>query len=193
MITIRDISRTGHIARWHLARTHREQTLAEHLYLVTMYSDEVAKRVLKNYTDSDKLKLLSWGLQHDVPEILTGDIPTPAKRRLQEGYAPGEDPLERLENSIASDDYKQAKKAVEGTKLAYITKIADIIDSIVFIDIEGVTKHTEVIEIKLRKMFDKVVQKAGEAYPDEDWRLATSVLEDVLHGEDGQLSFESDY
>ncbi len=193
MITIRDISRSGHITRWHMVRTQREQTLAEHLYLVTMYADEIARKVLNDYSDSDRLKLLSWTLEHDTPEILTGDIPTPAKRCLQQAYTDGNDPLEQLEDSIASENYKRAKKDVDDTHLEIITKLADLIDGITFVHIEGATTHSEVIELKLIESFHNVVEVGKQKYPAHKWNEAKSVLDDILNGKDGQLEFEADF
>lgn len=193
MITIRDISRTGHVTRWHMVRTSREQNLAEHQYLVTMYAREIADKVLNNYTDTDRLNLITWCLEHDTPEILTGDIPTPAKRRLQETFKEGEDPLEDLEDSIASKNYREAKKLVHGTRLEIVTKLADLIDGVTFIHIEGVTEHSDVIESKLRASFYKVICIGKEKYPDESWDKAEVVLDSILHGRDGQVDFEADY
>ena len=192
MITIRDISRTGHVTRWHMVRTQRDQTLAEHLYLVTMYADEIARNVIKDYTDSDRLKLLSWCLEHDTPEILTGDIPTPAKRRMQERFG-DTDILEDLEDGIASENYMEAKKGVYGTKLEIITKLADIMDGIAFINLEGVSDHSEIIGDKLKASFYKVICKGKNEYPNDNWDAAGNVLDDVMHGKDGQIDFESDY
>lgn len=192
MITIRDISRTGHVTRWHMVRTQRDQTLAEHLYLVTMYADEIARKVLNDYNDTDRLKLLSWCLEHDTPEILTGDIPTPAKRRMQEKFG-DDDILEELEDSIASENYKKSKKDVYGTKLEVVTKLADIMDGIAFIDEEGFSDHSKVIADKLKASFYKVICKGKDLYPDEKWDMAGNVLDNVMHGQDGQIEFESDY
>jgi 5'-deoxynucleotidase len=177
-----------------MARTHREQTLAEHLYLVTMYADELAHRILtEHYDDSKRLCLLSWTLEHDTPEILTGDIPTPAKRKLQAGYDSGHDPLELLEMSIASDSYKKAKKNIRNTELVYITKLGDLIDSIVFISIEGVTEHSVVIEKRLHEMFHSTISIGKEFYPQYNWDASIAVLDDILNGEDGQLEFEAKF
>jgi 5'-deoxynucleotidase len=175
-----------------MVRTQRDQTLAEHLYLVTMYADEIARNVMDEYSDSDRLKLLSWCLEHDTPEILTGDIPTPAKRRMQEKFGDS-DILEELEDSIASDNYKKSKKAVYGTKLEIITKLADIMDGIAFINLEGFSDHSKVIGDKLKASFYKVICKGKTEYPDDNWDAAGKVLDDVMHGQDGQIEFESDY
>jgi 5'-deoxynucleotidase len=194
MITIKDISRTGHVTRWHMVRTNRDQTLAEHLYLVTMYAQEIADRVLKNYTDEDKLNLVLWCLEHDTPEILTGDIPTPAKRRLQESLKDGEvDRLEELENSIASENYRNAKENVKGTRLEIITKLADLIDGIVFISVEGATEHSRVIEKKLLGSFYKVISIGKSTYPKDDWGKSELILNQILLGAAGQIDFESDF
>ena len=177
-----------------MVRTKRDQTLAEHLYLVTMYAMELARNVLKEFDDSKKLKLMSWCLEHDTPEILTGDIPTPAKRRLQESFGDsGVDPLEDLEYSIANQHYKDAKANIQDTDLEIITKLADIMDGLVFIHVEGVTEHSKVIEQKLTTSFSKVMLIGEGKFPDNNWEAAENVLNEVLFGADGQIEFESDF
>lgn len=65
----------GAVKRYHVKRTHRTQTIADHTFGMLMLVKQVA-------TDS----LLSGGtlyeaiLHHDLPELFTGDIPAPIKR-----------------------------------------------------------------------------------------------------------------
>lgn len=194
MITIRDISRTGHITRWHMVRTQRDQTLAEHLYLVTMYAIELAEQILTDFDSDSKLALMSWCLEHDTPEILTGDIPTPAKRRIQESLGTLDlNPLEDLEYSIANASYKEAKDKIKDSKLEIIAKLADVMDGLVFIHVEGVTEHSTIIEHKLTASFGKVISLGRAKYPNEKWGKAEGILNEILFGRDGQIEFESDY
>lgn len=65
----------GAVKRYHVKRTHRTQTVAEHTFGMLMLVKQVG-------TDS----LLADGLlyeaimHHDLPELMTGDIPAPIKR-----------------------------------------------------------------------------------------------------------------
>ena len=43
-LNIKDILRSGHVIRWQIVRTVRDQTLAEHLFTVTILSIEMSNR-----------------------------------------------------------------------------------------------------------------------------------------------------
>lgn len=84
-------SRTKYIHRWALMRNTTPETLSQHSYEVAAISHALAtlgnKRLGKEY-DSARAALL--GLYHDVPEIITGDMPTPIKYfngEMREAYA----------------------------------------------------------------------------------------------------------
>lgn len=84
-------SRTKYIHRWALMRNTTTETLSQHSYEVAAISHALAvlgnKRFSKNY-DAARAALL--GLYHDVPEIITGDMPTPIKYfngEMREAYA----------------------------------------------------------------------------------------------------------
>jgi 5'-deoxynucleotidase YfbR-like HD superfamily hydrolase len=70
----------GHVKRYHAKSTLKEETVAEHSYvvawLVTLGS---------NYRPSAALLLAA--LQHDVPECVLGDMPSPTKLSMNLGSA----------------------------------------------------------------------------------------------------------
>ena len=73
-------SRTKYINRWALMRNTRYETLSEHSAEVSQLCYALAvignEYLDKNY-NCERAALL--GLYHDVPEIITGDLPTPVK------------------------------------------------------------------------------------------------------------------
>lgn len=73
-------SRIKYINRWALMRNTTYETLSQHSHEVSVIAHALAvignKRLNKDY-DSSRAALL--GLYHDVPEIITGDMPTPVK------------------------------------------------------------------------------------------------------------------
>ena len=73
-------SRMKYINRWALMRNTRDDNLSQHSHEVAAIAHALAvignKRLQKNY-NCERAALL--GLYHDMPEILTGDIPTPVK------------------------------------------------------------------------------------------------------------------
>ena len=73
-------SRLRYINRWALMRNTRYETLSEHSAQVSALTYALSvignRRLQKNY-NCERASLL--GLYHDVPEIITGDLPTPVK------------------------------------------------------------------------------------------------------------------
>jgi len=70
------------IKRWAIVRTIRDQSVAEHSYFVAM----MTPRLLREYGYDDPEFILSateYALMHDRDEVLSGDIATPIKKRIQ--------------------------------------------------------------------------------------------------------------
>ncbi len=73
-------SRMKYIDRWGLMRNSREENIAEHSLEVAMLTHllcELKNRRFGGSVDTDKAVMRA--LYHDVPEIITGDMPTPVK------------------------------------------------------------------------------------------------------------------
>lgn len=62
----------GAVKRWHVKRTLRQQTVAEHTFGMLMLVKQVLQSVRKEVYDAI--------LHHDLPELFTGDMPAPIKR-----------------------------------------------------------------------------------------------------------------
>jgi len=63
----------GAVKRYHVKRTHRTQSIAEHTFGMLMLVKQVAPHI-------DKYMLYEAILHHDLPELMTGDVPAPIKR-----------------------------------------------------------------------------------------------------------------
>jgi len=188
-ISIKDVLRTGHVNRWQIVRTARQQTLAEHLYLVTMLSLEIADLIsLEEITNEDKIALMDWSLNHDVPEVITGDIATPMKKMIR-SMCP-EDPFDILERQL-SEKYSMAKDAVTGNYLESVVKMADIMDGIIFLDTEGLGEHAEYVKKHLLESLTKHVKIAIARWPVYDWLEVPAMLTELIHSKgNSQIEFE---
>lgn len=74
------IFRMRYIARWALMRNTRTENVEEHSYEVAVLAHALAvigRDVFQKELDPDKTAVAA--LFHDVPEIITGDMPTPIK------------------------------------------------------------------------------------------------------------------
>ena len=77
---IHDILRAADVKRWHIVRTHKPQSVAEHTFNVCMIARAIAK--LAGVPDENIIKA---ALAHDLDEVLLGDIPTVIKERVRDG------------------------------------------------------------------------------------------------------------
>ena len=74
------LSRMKNIHRWALMRNTRQETVSEHSHEVAVLAHVLALLTNAHYgghVDVERCVLLA--VYHDVPEILTGDMPTPVK------------------------------------------------------------------------------------------------------------------
>ncbi|MBK1718498.1 YfbR-like 5'-deoxynucleotidase [Thiocystis violacea] len=182
-LNMQDIARSGHVTRWHSVRCARGQTLAEHHYLVAMIARELMGRLLGEAVSAEtRLLVLEYALTHDTPELLMGDLPSPLKRRIAE-IAGDQDPLARIEHEIAPDIVAR-KAALQGSALAYIVKLADLMDGCLFIREEGIGRHASIVAEKSETMLGDKLQEARKCFPELDW---TQVMElySQMRGETG--------
>lgn len=130
-MNIREILRTAHVTRWHTVRTHRQQNLAEHHYLVTMIARDMARII--GMTDPEMLQMLTdWCMVHDTPEVLTGDVLPPTKLMIKK----------YIDISVIEDQtstaYARLRASVHASPVGGVAKLADLMESIVFLHNEGV-------------------------------------------------------
>lgn len=69
----------GAVKRYHVKRTHRTQTLAEHTFGMLMLVKQVTEGRGEHGLQSLAI-LYNAILHHDLPELMTGDVPAPIKR-----------------------------------------------------------------------------------------------------------------
>lgn len=148
MIKIQDVLRAGHIKRWNIINTTRQQTLAEHLFNVAMIADALSNALEKTeYRDI----ILAWALIHDVPEVVCGDTPTPTKRRMEN---------QGLDMEKIYDEIDPTYKATKETALEVdfgmpwkIVKAADYIEAYHFLKENGVGGHAKEVAHKIHQNF----------------------------------------
>lgn len=84
------VSRMKYIDRWALMRNTRQENITEHAHEVAVIAHALA--VLRNRRfggRADEARTALLGLYHDLPETLTGDLPTPVKyhnREIRSAY-----------------------------------------------------------------------------------------------------------
>lgn len=190
-LNMQDIARSGHVTRWHSVRCARNQTLAEHHYLVTMIARELMRRLFGETIPAEtRLRVLEYALTHDTPELLMGDLPSPLKRRIAE-ISGDRNPLTRIEHEIAPE-IVEYQRALADSALACLVKLADLMDACLFIREEGIGRHAALVADKSEALLREKIQEAGERFPELDW---SQVLDLYAHmrgeaGMDNRVLFE---
>ena len=75
-----DKMRAQYVKRWHTVHMDHDQSLADHTFNVMIIARELARRL--NHDGDEQRLVLEAALEHDLNEVVTGDIPTPTKNRL---------------------------------------------------------------------------------------------------------------
>lgn len=177
--TFDQLMRTGHVKRWQIVRVGREQTIAEHMYRVWIVTLEILKRL---EVDSDTAAVASaWALMHDIPEVLTGDIATPAKEAMRKAL-PADDPVRNIELSMSDtyrEAYMQAKRPQRyGAILAYdIVKLADLIEAKCFLGCEMMGSHAREVYDGMCGAVERKFSEMHHTNPGYDW----SALHDLIN------------
>lgn len=134
------VSRMKYISRWALMRNTVSENISEHSHIVACIAHALAvignKRFGKNY-NAERAAFL--GLYHDMPEILTGDMPTPVKyfsEETKKAYQTVEDSAcRRLLNMLPEDlrdEYAPAFfRKEEDEELWRLVKAADRLSALI--------------------------------------------------------------
>jgi len=188
-LTLADLARSGHVTRWHSVRTSRNQTLAEHHYMVTRISNKLAKEILgPDLKDSHLLQIMEYASLHDTPELLMGDLPSPLKQHIDH-ITEGENPIDAIEAEIAP--WLVRMKREMRKEHLYIVKLADIIDALVFITIEGLGEHAKQVIHILEGMLAEKLSQASAQFPRYQWGYTTHLLNELLNNKDeAKIAFE---
>jgi 5'-deoxynucleotidase len=166
-LSLEERLRTAHVHRWQIVRVAREQTLAEHLYLVRVISLAFAEAA--GFSVAETCVAEQWALEHDVPEVRTGDLATPIKAAMREAI-PHDDPVRRIELSISQkycDLYTEVKTKYPQVQL--LVKLADLTEAVNFLNVEGMGTHADTVKRRLWKAFFDLISTAPKRFPDYTW------------------------
>lgn len=133
------LSRMKNIRRWALMRNTRSENICEHSHEVAVVAHALALMTNRNYggqVDVNRCVLLA--VYHDVPEILTGDMPTPVKYynpAIREAYRQVEQSaceklLEMLPEDM-QDEYGRLLMSEDESPEWQIVKAADKISALI--------------------------------------------------------------
>ena len=155
---INDILLAQNVRRWTIVATRSSQSVAEHSFNVAMIARGIAAEM-----NIDDTNITKFALDHDLDEIMTGDIPSPAKERMNI-------PSIYLGNSM--------EKCNDMEKL--IVKAADLIDAYLFIKHNAYDRHGSVVYTNTEKRYDEMMEKI---------ETIDSILSEAIHNIMAQLEF----
>lgn len=143
MMDLNDILLAQSIKRWTIVATINEQSLAEHHFNVVMIARCIAAEA--GIPDHNIIK---YALDHDLDEIMTGDIPSPAKARM------------------GMVDVYAGKSKIRCTyREQLIVKSADLIDAYTFIKANRIGRHGEVVYNHTCQKFEEWMKEMQESDP----------------------------
>ena len=116
------VMKLSNIKRWGIVEMSRPQSVAEHSFNVAIICKVLAEKI--GLCDGAQINLLAWALMHDLPEVVTGDIPSPLKQFRPTTF------IDLEKEMFPKYDYLKQKISTDG--LAHIVKVADYVDAIQF-------------------------------------------------------------
>ena len=111
----------AHVPRWVVVPHVRPQSVAEHSFYVALYTDKLCKMLWWN--DLNTSMAVSYALRHDMYEVFSGDIPSPAKRILTSG-----DTVDAFNSHFAKSMPADYKDGTPTGKIHDVVKLADKLD-----------------------------------------------------------------
>jgi 5'-deoxynucleotidase len=176
-LNFRDVYRASHVRRWHVVNVHRQQSLAEHMWLVAMTAFEIAKRLKVERVGAPlSMDEFLYAMEHDLPEVRYGDIPTPGKRMIR---AEGED-LNRVESNLTRVPLNYDPNGEVSSIGLDIVKLADVFEGVFFIEENGYGRHAEAVAHDARAKFNDLVKIMIKKWPGLDWHnVINTMLSDV--------------
>ena len=173
------LSRMKYIHRWPLMRNTSTENISEHTQEVAVLAHALALLTNQRFggtVDTGRCVLLA--LYHDVPEILTGDLPTPVKYHdpaIREAYKKVETGAANRLLDMLPDDlrplYAPLLHGEDGSIEARLVKAADKLSALV--------KCTE--ELKLgNKEFDNAQKATEQALHDMQLPAVEAFLQEFM-------------
>jgi len=135
--------RAQYVKRFHIVHTLKHQSIAEHSFNVAMIAGLISERMEFDKKVTEQVTLAA--LFHDMDEVITGDIPTPTKIRAK---AQGVD---------LNDNGILVPHQNKGSLINRIVKVADYIEAITFLDINGIGMHACSVEADIAEKMEEYV------------------------------------
>ena len=189
-------SRMKNINRWALMRNNQQETLSQHCLEVAAIAHALAvignERLGKAY-DASEAALI--GIYHDMPEIITGDMPTPVKyynKEIRSCFGEIEKAAQQSILATLPEDLQESYKPLlipdERTDIYKLVKAADKISALIKCVDEKNTGNKEFSKAEkstLAAIKDMHCEEA-DIFIDEFMQGFSLVLDSVLKPQKGE-------
>ena len=188
----REIRDAQVVKRWGIVRTIRDQTIADHQHMVTVYTNDLC--VFLRVDPLLHLAALQYAMWHDTKdEIFSGDMPGPSKRAMVVDRAAWDKKADEYSNRTFGAMYARmgvALSSVDMNRVKAIVKCADWLDAACEMGIEKQLGNCNV-EVHLIRNTRKCLESATllcnvmgkrEWINDLKHRL-TKAVKDATHGQ----------
>lgn len=151
--------RASHIKRWGIVLTHDQQSIATHMYRVWTLVRQWGPRI--GLAPDDQRLAEEWALTHDLPEIRTGDMPTPHKTPEVKRW------LQRVEYEIYPP-LGATEEVMHDRQVADFCKFCDTAESILYLSANGAGAHaTSVTRLLTAQMQERLTKSRLSAETQE--------------------------
>lgn len=154
LTTAAEYLRASHIDRWGIVQVAHRQSIAEHMYRVWTLIHSWGS--IAGFHSEHLRMAEAWALVHDLPEIRTGDAPTPHKTPEIKAW------LSNVEHQICPEA-ADIEHAISGTAVWDFCKFCDTAESVLFLKVNGLGKHAaEVQDLLEQQMLARLASSSIE-------------------------------
>lgn len=170
---VRDIAQ---IPRWAIIRTYRQQSVAEHSYFVSLYTDWLG--TLAGLDLDEHRYAVREALWHDIGERFSGDIPTPFKKSARVDESVIDEAMGREHPWYRLQHQKTDLGAHGQMRALCIVKIADLLEAVTFL---SELKYNGVQEVRfvldsLRAHMQPRLDRVRALFSDEVYSVVASAV-----------------
>lgn len=170
------------VNRWAIVDMLRPQSVAEHSYRVWILTQDLYEVMFPvEHNTFEHRAAGDWALTHDAEEVYTGDLPTTVKMILEE-LSPGI--THKLKERVLRDKLPAIlarQRGLEGTLPAYLVKIAETVEAILYLREYGVNLGRKIeVENTLIGSLEHCLRDSAGRYKSLPWDKAEAWCKDVL-------------
>lgn len=157
----REIRDMAFVPRWAIIRTLRQQSIAEHSFFVAAYADQLCWLIEREDLAYEAVR---YAMLHDLDEILSGDISSPAKAVLKTHCGTG---IQVFNKWLSQQTrrrvpyYEQANPRDLDVKPVVI--VADLLEAVLFLADEEFMGNRNVVDV--RRALEKSLERAIHDLP----------------------------